>query len=88
MKETAEAVSLDHPNKTADYISNYLLDRLIEQDPNIRYAIEVMVKDNKVVLDSEIASKGELGNIKAHISKLFEKSGIMNTMPKFGEQMP
>ena len=33
MQRTAEAVSLGHPDKIADYISSYILDRLIEQDP-------------------------------------------------------
>ena len=39
MIKTAEAVSLGHPDKTADYISSYILDRLIEQDKNVRYAV-------------------------------------------------
>ena len=30
MLKTAEAVSIGHPDKTADYISSYILDRLIE----------------------------------------------------------
>lgn len=75
MKKTAEAVSLGHPDKIADYISSYLLDRLIEQDPDTRYAVEVMVKDNTVVLGGEIASKGELGNIKAHIQQALHDIG-------------
>lgn len=45
MLKTAEAVSIGHPDKTADYISSYILDRLIEQDPGIHYAVEVMIKD-------------------------------------------
>ena len=46
MKKTAEAVSLGHPDKTADYISSYILDRMIAQDPEVKYAVEVMIKDN------------------------------------------
>lgn len=75
MKKTAEAVSLGHPDKTADYISSYLLDRLIEQDPDTRYAVEVMVKDNTVILGGEIASKGELGDIKAHVQQALREIG-------------
>lgn len=75
MKKTAETVSLGHPDKIADYISSYSLDRLIEQDPDTRYAVEVMVKDNTVVLGDEIASKGELGNIKAHIQQALREIG-------------
>jgi S-adenosylmethionine synthetase len=43
MQRTAEAVSLGHPDKVADYISSYILDRMIEQDKNVRYAVEVMI---------------------------------------------
>ena len=75
MKKTAEAVSLGHPDKTADYISSYILDRMIAQDPDVKYAVEVMVKDNTVVLGGEIASKGELGNIKAHVQQALREIG-------------
>ncbi len=57
MIKTAEYVSLGHPDKIADYITSYILDRLIEQDDATRYAVEVMVKDNTVVLGGEICSK-------------------------------
>jgi S-adenosylmethionine synthetase len=57
MQRTAEAVSVGHPDKTADYISSYILDRLIEQDSNVRYAVEVMLKDNTVVLGGEITGR-------------------------------
>ena len=55
MLNTAEAVSIGHPDKIADYISSYILDRMIEQDPRVRYAVEVMIKDNTVVLGGEVA---------------------------------
>ncbi len=57
MIKTAEAVSLGHPDKTADYISSYILDRFIEHDAKTRYAVEVMVKNNTVVLGGEISSR-------------------------------
>ena len=57
MQKTAEAVSLGHPDKTCDYISSYILDRLIEQDAKVRYAVEVMLKDNTVVLGGEITNQ-------------------------------
>ena len=31
MHKTAEAVSLGHPDKTSDYISSYILERLCSQ---------------------------------------------------------
>ncbi len=56
MKKTAEAVSLGHPDKTADFISSYILDKIIAQDAHARYAVEVMIKDNTVVLGGEISA--------------------------------
>lgn len=53
----SEYVSLGHPDKVADYISQYLLDRYIEQDPNTRYAVEVQVKGYMVTLGGEVSSK-------------------------------
>ena len=59
MQRTAEAVSLGHPDKVADYISSYILDRMIEQDKNVRYAVEVMIKDNTIVLGGEITTSAK-----------------------------
>lgn len=57
MIKFSEYVSLGHPDKTADYISQYLLDRYIEQDPSARYAVEVQIKDHVVTLGGEVSSK-------------------------------
>ena len=50
MYRTSEYVSLGHPDKAADYLSCFILDRFLEQDPMTRYALEVMIKDNHVTL--------------------------------------
>lgn len=52
----SEYVSLGHPDKIADYISQYILDRYIERDPNTRYAVEVQIKDRHVTIGGEITS--------------------------------
>lgn len=57
MIKFSEYVSLGHPDKIADYISQYLLDRYIEQDPDTRYAVEVQIKDYQVTLGGEVSSK-------------------------------
>ena len=49
MQKTAEAVSIGHPDKISDYISSYVLDRLIERNPMVRYAVEVMIKNNTII---------------------------------------
>ena len=59
MYKTSEWVSLGHPDKMADFISCYILDRFLEQDPMTRYALEVMIKDNIVTLGGEITSKAQ-----------------------------
>lgn len=58
----SEWVSLGHPDKTADYISEYILDRYIEQDPFTRYALEVQIKDNFVTLGGEITSNADISD--------------------------
>ena len=53
----SEYVSLGHSDKVADYISQYLLDRYIEHDPQTRYAVEVQIKGYQVTLGGEVSSK-------------------------------
>lgn len=59
MIQTSEWVSLGHPDKVADYISSYILDRYIERDPRTRYALEVQIKENFVSLAGEITSAAD-----------------------------
>ena len=75
MQRTAEAVSIGHPDKTADYISSYILDRIIEQDPNARYAVEVMIKDNTVVLGGEVTTSALLGDLTSHVKNALSEIG-------------
>ena len=60
MIKFSEFVSLGHPDKIADYISQYLLDRYIEHDPQTRYAVEVQIKGYQVTLGGEVSSKHHL----------------------------
>lgn len=75
MLKTAEFVSLGHPDKTADYISEYILDYLIKQDVSVRYAVEVMIKDNNVILGGEICSSISLNNIEALVKNALREIG-------------
>lgn len=56
MLKTSEYVSLGHPDKVADFISSYVLDRYLEEDPLTRYALEVQIKDKYVTLGGEVTS--------------------------------
>lgn len=75
MQKTAEAVSLGHPDKIADYISSYILDRMIEQDPCVKYAVEVMIKNNTVALGGEIT-----GHCNAHELRQY----VINALAEIG----
>lgn len=57
---TSEWVSPGHPDKVADCISEYILDRLLEIDPDVRYALEVQVKGVYVNLAGEITTKADV----------------------------
>lgn len=60
-RKFSEYVSPGHPDKVADYISEYILDRYLEKDPNVRYAVEVMIKGNMAHLAGEITSTAYFG---------------------------
>ena len=78
MQRTAEAVSLGHPDKTADYISSYILDRIIEQDPQAKYAVEVLIKDSTVVLGGEVTTSALLGDLTDHVKQALAEIGYDN----------
>lgn len=82
MQRTAEAVSLGHPDKVADYISSYILDRLIEQDPQVKYAVEVLIKDNNVVLGGEVNTSATLGDLTAYVKAALAEIGYNDRYSK------
>ncbi|MEC7695893.1 MAG: methionine adenosyltransferase [Planctomycetota bacterium] len=53
---TSESVSMGHPDKLADRISDGILDALFEQDPQSRVACETMVTTGVVVVAGEIST--------------------------------
>ncbi len=75
MLKTAEYVSIGHPDKIADYISSYLLDRLIEQDSSLKYAVEVMIKDNTVVLGGEVSGYIKIDDISLLVKEALRSIG-------------
>ena len=54
---TSESVTMDHPDKVADHISDAILDAMLAQDPKSRVACETLVKDAMVIVAGEITSK-------------------------------
>jgi S-adenosylmethionine synthetase len=57
---TSESVSMGHPDKLADRISDGILDALFEQDPNSRVACETMVTTGMAVIAGEISTKANV----------------------------
>lgn len=51
-----EAVTPGHPDKLCDIIAGAIVDEFVKGDPKSRCGIEVMIKDNIVVLGGEIYS--------------------------------
>jgi S-adenosylmethionine synthetase len=54
---TSESVTMGHPDKIADHISDAILDAMLAQDPKSRVACETLVKDATVIVAGEITSK-------------------------------
>lgn len=57
---TSESVSMGHPDKVADQISDAVLDHCLKADPTSRVACETMVTTDLVVLSGEVTTKADL----------------------------
>lgn len=60
---TSESVSMGHPDKLADRISDGVLDALLFEDPNSRVACETMVTTGVAIIAGEITTKAKLNYI-------------------------
>ncbi len=54
---TSESVSMGHPDKLADQISDGILDAILAQDPSSRVACETMVTTGIAIVAGEITTK-------------------------------
>ena len=54
---TSESVTMGHPDKIADHISDAILDAMLAQDPCSRVACETLVTTGLVVVAGEITTK-------------------------------
>ena len=57
---TSESVTMGHPDKIADQISDAIVDAMIAQDKHSRVACETMVKNGAVLVAGEITSKANV----------------------------
>ncbi len=57
---TSESVSMGHPDKVADQISDAVLDHCLQADPQSRVACETLVTTDLAVVAGEITTKADL----------------------------
>jgi len=57
---TSESVTMGHPDKLADQISDAVLDAMIAQDRHSRVACETMCKNTMIVIAGEITSRAKV----------------------------
>ena len=55
---TSESVTMGHPDKVCDQISDAILDAMIAQDPRSRVAVESLVKTGMAVVAGEVTTSG------------------------------
>ncbi len=84
---TSESVSMGHPDKVCDQISDALLDSLIKHDPMARTAIETLVTTGLVVVAGEVTVHNQeaanaLGNAENTIRDAIKRIGY--TKPEIG----
>ncbi len=71
---TSESVTMGHPDKVADHISDAILDAMLAQDKKSRVACETMVTTGLVVVAGEITTKAYV-DIPGVIRKTIKKIG-------------
>ena len=81
---TSESVSMGHPDKLADRISDGVLDALFAQDPYSRVACETMVTTDLVVVAGEVTTKADLSDatVERLIRETIREIGYVD--PKIG----
>lgn len=57
---TSESVTLGHPDKLCDFISDSILDACLAQDPESKVACESACKNNMVMVFGEITTKAKI----------------------------
>ena len=74
MLKTAEAVSVAHPDKVCDQISDAILDACLTEDPQTRAAIETMGGHGMIMIAGELTTTAVL-DIRAIAQEVYEGCG-------------
>lgn len=75
--KTAEAVSIAHPDKVCDQISDAILDECLKQDPFTRSAIEVLGGHGSIIICGELTTNAKI-NIRSTALKVYKDCGYNN----------
>jgi len=78
---TSESVSIGHPDKMADQISDAVLDEVLRQDPEGRVACESFLKGNLAAVGGEITADAKL-NVPELVRETIRDIGY--TKPEYG----
>ncbi|MCD8157768.1 MAG: methionine adenosyltransferase [Clostridiales bacterium] len=71
---TSEQVSNGHPDKLRDILADKILCDCLKHDKESRVAIEVLIKNNHIIIAGEITSKHE-PDYKKMVNEMFEEIG-------------
>jgi len=71
---TSESVTMGHPDKVADHVSDAVLDAMLAQDPKSRVACETLVTTGLVMVAGEITTKAYV-DLPGVIRKTIKKIG-------------
>ena len=80
---TSESVSMGHPDKLADQISDSILDAMLAQDPESRVACETMVSTELAVIAGEITSSADV-NIEDVVRNVMREVGYTDAATGIG----
>jgi S-adenosylmethionine synthetase len=75
---TSESVSMGHPDKMADQISDGILDAIFQQDPHARVACETLLTTGLVVVAGEITTTANV-NYPDIVRKVVEEIGYTSS---------
>ncbi|HEX3725193.1 MAG TPA: methionine adenosyltransferase, partial [Pirellulales bacterium] len=74
---TSESVSMGHPDKLADQISDGVLDALLRQDPMSRVACETLVTTGLAVVAGEITTKANV-DYSSEVRRIIREVGYVD----------
>ncbi|MCH2134478.1 MAG: methionine adenosyltransferase [Phycisphaerales bacterium] len=79
---TSESVSMGHPDKMADQISDAILDAMLAEDPGARVACETMVTTGMAVIAGEVTCDGYV-DIASTVRKTVRRIGYIDAAMGF-----